>query len=39
MLNFGIMKAWQNWMLVIFVGFLMTFMLNAISGCKCAEKG
>lgn len=39
MINTGIMKAWQNWALVIFVGFLISITLNSISGCKCKEKG
>jgi len=34
-LNLGLMSAWQNWVLVIFVSFLITLILNSISGCAC----
>lgn len=37
-INWGIMSAWQNWVLVIFVSFLITLILNSISGCSCKEE-
>jgi len=36
-INWGIMSAWQNWALVIFVSILIVLVLNAVSGCKCKD--